>query len=207
MNPAGPTSDTAALAEGLRVRDGGLAADLGAGSGGVARFVADGSVRWLMLDVNPELLALCEIPGAMRVCCDVARATSALPAGIASVVTANPPYLAAGSARRPVCRAREQARIAGPLALPLFYRAASHLLEEGGEFRTIGRPRSLEEMLVTCSAFDMGPFEIQPFGPQGRPASLVRIRALLGARAALEILPQKPLPGSGRIEAGGCARV
>lgn len=207
MHPAGPTSDTAALAEGLRVREGGLAADLGAGSGWVARFVPDRSVRWLMLDVNRGLLASCDIPGAMRVCCDVARATAALPPGIASVVTANPPYLASGRARRPVCRARELARIADPLVMPLFFRAASHLLEKGGEFRTIGRPHSLEEMLVACRAFDMGPFELQPFGLPGRPASVVRIRALRGARATLEILPQKPLPGSDRIEAGGCAPV
>ncbi|HRY61634.1 MAG TPA: rod shape-determining protein MreC, partial [Candidatus Fermentibacter sp.] len=57
---------------------------------------------------------------------------------------------------------------------------------------------ALEEMLVSCRAFGMEAFEIQPFGEPSRPAGLVRLRAVKGGgRRRLRLLPQRPLPGSG----------
>jgi len=199
MGSPGPTSDTAALADGIGLLEPAFAADLGAGSGGVAGFVpaAEGPV-WLLVDLDLAALSSCRIEGALRVCCDVSEVPSLMAGGIADLVTSNPPYGDVGRSRQPQGMRRRLERLAGPVARSLFARAASHLLRAGGEYRTVNRPQALEEMLVSCRAFGMEAFEIQPFGEPSRPAGLVRLRAVKGGgRRRLRLLPQRPLPGSG----------
>lgn len=153
-----------------------------------------GSFTWLLLDVEYGALAACDSPCALRVCCDIGDVPSLLSGGIAEVVTANPPFLDSGRVRRPPDRTRGLARVSPPFARALFTRAAAHLLRKGGEFRIVNRPSALEEMLVCCRAFGLEPLELQPYGPPGCPASLVRLRALRGAGRAFSLLPQAALP-------------
>lgn len=197
MGFSGPTSDTAALADGIELLEPLFAADLGAGSGGVAGFIpAAESPAWLLIDVDRAALSACRIEGVLRVCCDVSDVPFLMPGGIADLVTSNPPYGDEGRSRRPQAVRRRLERLAGPVARSLFARAASHLLRAGGEYRMVNRPHALEEMLVSCRAFGMEAFEIQPFGEPSHPAGLVRLRAVKGGgRRRLRLLPQKPLPG------------
>jgi tRNA1Val (adenine37-N6)-methyltransferase len=184
----------------LRLSGGRLTVDLGSGRGWVAAFCdprpAGSSCPWLLLDIDREALAAADVPDSLRACCDVRTVPSAFEGGIASVVVANPPYHRESSSRASPVAARNLARIAPPLTMAFFARAAAHLLVPGGEFRLVERPYEIEEALVTCRAFDLQPFEIQPFGEPGRRASLIRIRALRGKAPTLALLPQMPLPGT-----------
>ena len=158
---------------------------------------AAGGPAWLLVDLDAEALSSCRIAGALRVCCDVSDVPFLMAGGIADLVASNPPYGDEGRSRPPSGRRRRLERLSGPIVRSLFARAASHLLRPGGEYRTVNRPQALEEMLVSCRAFGMETFEIQPFGEPSHPACLVRLRALKGGgRRQLRLLPQRPLPGT-----------
>ncbi len=193
-----PTSDTAALVEGMQCRPGGMIADLGSGPYSAMR-MAPGCApdcSWICLDLDCEALSVRPRPGnAIPVACDVARVPFALARGVADIVLANPPFMCGSSCRRSPDPGRDRARASAGFTSAFFLRAAAHLLSERGELRIVQRPAALGALLAGCAAYGLSPFEIQPFGSPGAPSVTVRVRARPGSAADLVLLPQKPFPG------------
>jgi len=130
------TTDSVILAnEASAACPGGLAFDLGTGTGEVPRLVSETnrSLLWIGIDTCPDSLRLSR-DAVLPVLAGVGQVPALFPMGIAGLVTANPPYFVSGSGRPCPDPARERARRGGPLLLYMFVFAAAHLLKPGGVF-------------------------------------------------------------------------
>jgi tRNA1(Val) A37 N6-methylase TrmN6 len=126
----------------------------------------------------------------MAVCCSVSRVSSVFPPDIADSVICNPPYGIHGEGRISPVHERALSRTGDDLLGVRFIRAASHLLRTGGSFLMINLPSALPCILLGCETWSLNPVELQPVGPEGRPAARIVLRAVKGGGENLTIRPQ-----------------
>ena len=71
-----------------------------------------------------------------------------------------------------------------------FLRAAAHLLVPGGRLYMVARPAMLQDIMMGCGTWGLGPMQLQPVGPPEGPAVHMLIMCRMGAAPDLEIRPQ-----------------
>ena len=180
-------------------------ADVGAGVGAVGLALLQ---RWPqangeLVEIDPELAALAEANAALNGLADRARVAvvdaldpkSRRAAGLADaaadLVVANPPYLAADTARVSPDPRRARAHVAGggSAALAEWVVACLALLKPGGRFVMIQRADALPALLPALAG-RLGDLALRPVHPRAdAPAIRLLISGIKGSKAPLRILP------------------
>lgn len=184
----------------------GLAVDLGTGVGTIAFCVAARAAGLLVTGVERDAslvecaraaLALRQnagFAGRVRIVEADVRALSeleraGLQAGSADWVLMNPPYDAEGRVCASPDERRREARVAGPDALSAWVDSAAALLKRGGALGLIHRATALAAVLALLHP-RFGHLRILPIHPAAeKPASRIVVRAQLGSRASLQLMP------------------
>jgi tRNA1(Val) A37 N6-methylase TrmN6 len=187
---------------------GGLAVDVGAGSGaaGLAMALANPRARLVLLEKNPlaaedarRNVAANLFAGRARVVeADLfdfaARKAEAL-VEAADLVLTNPPFLDARRARISPDADRAMAHAFADGGLEKWLRAALALLKPGGRLVLIHRADALDEILAALAG-RLGGLEILPIFPRAdRAAIRIVLRGRKGSKAPLALLPGLVLHG------------
>jgi tRNA1(Val) A37 N6-methylase TrmN6 len=179
--------------------------DVGAGVGAVGLALLQ---RWPqatgeLVEIDPDLAALAEENAALNGLADRARvvvadaldAESRRAAGLAEeaadLVVANPPYLAADTARVSPDPRRARAHVAGEGAAALagWVVAGLALLAPGGRFVMIQRADALAALLPAFAG-RLGDLAVRPIHPRtDAPAIRLLISGAKGSKAPLRLLP------------------
>lgn len=125
---------------------------------------------------------------------NVKDVSSLLPAGSFTTVVSNPPYFPGGPGSSAARKELEG-------TLEDFFRAASRLLQYGGDFFLVHRPERLADLMVLGRASQLEPKELRfvRHDPEAIP-SLVLLSCRKGGKPGLKLLPDLILhDGSGRI--------
>jgi tRNA1(Val) A37 N6-methylase TrmN6 len=195
--------DAILLAAAAPAAGGAHVVELGAGVGaaGLALLAREPSLRLILVDIEPELVALAAenigrngFSGQARaVALDIggparAFAAAGLPPGSADHVLMNPPFNMPAQQASPD-RLRRRAHGANAATLPLWIRTAARLLRSAGMLTMIWRSEGLGEILSALTP-TFGAIGVLPVHPSaGKPAIRVIVRASKGARAPLSLLP------------------
>lgn len=196
------TTDTLLLGLWASPGPGACVCELGCGCGAASAVAAarHPGRRWLGLDVDPGQLRLARSNllgtddaefGA--VCCEAGRIPAVLPGGIADLVLMNPPYHPAGSGRPSPDEGREISRRGHSLVLPMFVRAAAHLLSDGGRLMAVLRPDAMPRLVRALGAWGLSTRRLQPVGRLDSVASLLLADAAFD-EGSLDLLPQVDVP-------------
>lgn len=180
-------------------------ADVGAGVGAVGLALLQ---RWPqataeLIEIDPELAALAAENAALNGLADRARAVVAdaldpqsrraagLADAAAELLVANPPYLAAETARVSPDPARARAHVAGESAAALadWVVACLALLAPGGRLVMIQRADALPALLPAFQR-RLGDLALRPVHPRAdAPAIRLLISGTKGSKAPLRLLP------------------
>ena len=195
--------DAILLAAAVPAQAGQHAVDLGAGIGaaGLALLTRVGKTQITLVEIDPALAALAAENitrngferRARAVTLDVGAPTRAfssagLAAGAADHVLMNPPFNDPAHQPSPD-RKRRVAHAASKDTLPVWIRAASRLLRNGGGLTLIWRSDGLDAVLDALSG-GYGATEILPIHPSAeKPAIRVIVRATKGSGKPLSLLP------------------
>ena len=196
-------TDAVLLAASVGVRDGETVCDLGAGAGAVGLILAiRAQVDVTFVERDPWLAQLCRenaalngLDGRARVIeTDILapaaeRRARGLRPGSADAVATNPPFLAAGRARRSPTRLRADAHELPPDGLERWISIAADLLRPKGRLALIHRADALGACLRHL-ARGFGAVAIRPVHPRpDEPAIRILVAAVKGSRAPPALLP------------------
>jgi tRNA1(Val) A37 N6-methylase TrmN6 len=177
----------------------GKVVDLGTGCGVVALLLAKrGATSVIGVELQPPLFALAWRNVQLNRCEDRVQIVNAdlreirgvLPGGAFDAVVSNPPYIAARAGRANPETEKAVARHELCCSVADVSRAARWLLREGGSFRVIFPAPRLGELLISLSAERLEPKRLRIVHTlANRPAKLVLVEAIKGAKVDLEVLP------------------
>lgn len=202
--------------------------DIGAGVGtvGLAAALAQPALRVVLVERDPDLVALARQNIAANavaarvtaVCADIEApaamlATAGLQIGSFACVAMNPPFFAPGGTKPSPVPNRRAAHVADG-TLEAWLKAARRLLRPDGRLCVIHRADALPEILAGL-ARGFGAVAIRPIhASAGRPAIRVLVTASRGSRKPAALLPALILhDGEGRFTPEseaihrGCARL
>lgn len=185
--------------------------DLGSGVGsvGLGMLALGRATRAWLVERDPAHAALSrrnvELNGmsgrAQVVEADIASpagvlAKAGLPAGVADLVLANPPFNQPGRHRASPDASRAEAHAMEPDDFAAWSRAAARALRPGGRFVLIHRPEALVWLLPQLAA-RFGALTVRPVHPRAEdPARRVLIGCRLDSKAPARILPALVLHGA-----------
>jgi tRNA1(Val) A37 N6-methylase TrmN6 len=196
-------TDAVLLAASVDVRDGETVYDLGAGVGAVGLILAARArVGVTFVEREPWLAALCRenvalngLDGRARVVeADILapaaeRRARGLQPESADVVATNPPFLAAGRARRSPTRLRAEAHELPEDGLDRWIAAAADLLKPKGRLALVHRADAIGACLDRLKR-GFGAVAVRPVHPRpDEPAIRILVAAVKGSHAPLALLP------------------
>ena len=182
--------------------------DLGTGCGIIALLLAARGARSIVgVELQPALFQLAFRNVSLNRRSDQIRLLNAdlrglrglLPAHAFDLVVSNPPYVALRAGRINPTSERAIARHEVACSPPDLASAARQLLRSGGTLKVIFPAPRLLELVGALTAEGLEPRRLRMVHPvPGRPARMVLLEAVLGHKAALEVLPPLQLfDGSG----------
>lgn len=183
-----PGTDTLALAEFARIRNGSSLVDLGCGCGALELLLGAQypSLHITGIECDPaaanyatENTAAAGLSDRTTILCGDFR-QPLLPAGCADAVIANPPYFASGTGSRPTQAA---ARMDGSCTCEELVSAAARLLCNGGRFTLVWRPERVVELFIALRAVGLEPKRIR--AARGKQVRFVMIEARRGGHPGL----------------------
>lgn len=203
-------TDAVLLAAFACVRDGGLAVDLGAGTGAVGLMIARRcpGARILLVEREPDLAMLGRRNIALNGLDDRAAVTTAdvfapkpdrraagLTPGLADLVASNPPFFEAGEGRRSPEPRRASAHLMAGGGLAEWLEGAADLLRPNGRLALIYRADGLGRCLAALGR-RFGSVTVTPVHPKAaEPASRVLIGAVKDGHARMRLDPAIILHG------------
>lgn len=177
----------------------GKVVDLGTGCGVVALLLAKRGVRSVIgVELQPPLFELAWRNVQLNRCedrvhivnADLRELRGVLPGGTFDAVVSNPPYIAARSGKANPETEKAVARHELCCSVNDVTAAARWLLREGGSFRVIFPAPRLVGLLQSLSAAGLEPKRLRIVHTlASRPAKLVLVEAIKGAKVDLEVLP------------------
>lgn len=192
--------DAVLLADFAHARKGDKIFDLGSGTGIIPLLMAktNSALHFTALEIQEKSAEIAaknvEINGLEDkidvVCGDIKSVRSLFAPECADLVTANPPYAKANSARVNPDEAKSIARHEILCNLEDVVSGASYLLKSGGSFFMIHRPERLSEILVMLTKYRLEPKVLQLVQPFSDSApTMLLIEGRKNARAEIKILP------------------
>lgn len=191
--------DAVLLAHFASVRVGARVIDLGTGSGAVAFFVLSrGAGNVSGIENNFRLAAMATRSADLNglasqlsfVCGDVKQIDAYYPVGCCDLVTTNPPYRTLSAGRLNPSATVAQARHETTAGLHDFVRAAGFLLRNRGRFAMIHLPERLTDICVELRSAGLEPKRLRLVHSfSDRPAKMVLVEAVKGAKPGLTVLP------------------
>lgn len=192
-------ADAVLLAAAVPARPGERVLDAGAGVGAVAlslaRRLPDATVVALELQPAPldllrENVRLNGLEGRVEaVQGDIARPPAAVPGNGFDHVACNPPFHRPGTATAPPDPGRAAARLEAASDLADWLAFCLRCARPGGTVTLLHRAERLPDLLAGLRR-GAGRITVYPFWPgRGRPAKLVLVQAVKGARAPLLLSP------------------
>jgi tRNA1(Val) A37 N6-methylase TrmN6 len=179
-------------------------ADLGAGVGavGIAYALNNLDVKVVLVERDGEIALLAQenvklngLEARVSVCeVDLfapakTRELAGLLPRMVDMVLTNPPFLSANNARVSPNDKRRAAHVLEGGTLDDWLRAAAHILKPSGVLCMIHRADALHDILNALQG-RFGGVEITPvYTDEAQPASRVLVKAVLGSRKKLEIIP------------------
>lgn len=183
----------------------GAVCDLCAGCGQVGTLLAsltDASVTCVELQEDAALqiqrnIAENRLSDRMQaICGDIRNIRTLLPHGGFDAVVCNPPYYPVGSGFAAKEEALAVARTELCCTLADVCAAAAWLLSDGGSLYLVHKPERLTDLLTSLREHRLEPKELRLVQHRAdAPFSLVLIRASLGGKPGLRILPTLTLHG------------
>jgi len=198
--------DALVLAAALPSDFSGRVADLGAGAGaaGLAVLSRCPAATAVLVENAPEMLDCAQLTLAHPTNTDVANRAELLAADVTlsgkaraeagladnsfDFVIMNPPFNDPGDRESPD-PLRRRAHVMGEGLIEAWVRSAAAITKPRGRLAAITRPESLADLLTALEG-RFGKAELLPIHPRpGKAAIRVVVRATLGSRAALRIMP------------------
>jgi len=120
---------------------------------------------------------------------DIRKINDLLQAGIAGVVTANPPYIKMGAGKLNESNEIAIARHELLCGIADIFKAAAWLLKPGGRFYMVHRPDRLTDIMCAAREYGLEPKLIRYVHPYGRrPPILILVEFIFGGAAFLKTL-------------------
>lgn len=177
------------------------AVDLGSGTGIITILLGGKKgIRCTGVEIQPELADMSrrsiEMDGLGDMCdiinAPMQRIREFLPAGQASIVVSNPPYLPAGAGfvqkSDPVAISRHEITVTFAEVAD----CAAYLLKNKGSFYFVHRADRLAQTIEVCSARRLRPKTLQLLTPApGKAPHLFLMRCVLGGAHSLRVLPER----------------
>lgn len=193
-------TDAYLLAAFVRPAKAAVSVDLGSGTGIIpllclARSKAS---RFTAVEIQPTFHELIGRNAALNgmddrlspLCADVREITAATLGGEVDVVTANPPYMTAGSGARNTADEKNIARHEVCGTVMDFCAAAGRLLKHGGRFYCVFRPDRLADLFTGLRASHLEPKRMTLVqATYAAPPSMVLVEAVKYASPSLTVTP------------------
>lgn len=191
--------DAVLLAHFASVRPGGIAVDLGTGTGVIALLLAArGATAVTGIELNPVMaemasrsVRLNRLEDKLRIINgDLRQIRELLPGGGFELVVANPPYRPVGGGYLNPNDRVAMARHELTACLADIVAAARYLVKYRGRFAMVHLPERLAEIMLAMCQAEIEPKRLQFVYPRSdRKPNMVLIEGVRGAKPGIEVLP------------------
>lgn len=177
------------------------AVDLGSGTGIITLLLCGKKhIPCIGVEIQPDMAEMSKRSielNNLSDTCDIINApmqeiAKFLPAGYATIVATNPPYVKAGSGFETDNPSVALARCEKSVTLSEVVSAAAYLLGTKGSFYIVHKAERLAEVVCECSAAKLEPKILQILRPaEGKQPHLFLLKCVKDAKSGLTVLPER----------------
>ncbi len=190
------TSDAVALANFVKVKNGGKLVDLCSGSGviGILASAKNNVSKTILVEIQENLADMSgrsieynKLEGIEVINSPLQNISKRIGVGVYDTVVCNPPYKKSGTAKllndnESIAIARHEITV----TLEEIIREAGALLKFGGEFYIINKEERLADMIVLLRKYKLEP-KVLKILPSTKGANVVMLKAKKGGKSGMEI--------------------